>query len=92
MRTINIMPRIETTLIHTYPGSGPYGAKGDGEIACCSPMAANATGVRIKILPLSAENVLRALKEAGRYNQTKTNAPVVPLAFFWSSSAEGVMN
>jgi CO/xanthine dehydrogenase Mo-binding subunit len=72
MPTINMMPRIETTLVHGYPGAGPYGAKGAGEIACVPPMAAianaiyNATGVRIKTLPLSPENVLRALREAGK--------------------------
>ena len=43
-----------------------------GEIACLPPMAAianaiyNATGVRVYKLPLSPENVLRALKEAGK--------------------------
>jgi CO/xanthine dehydrogenase Mo-binding subunit len=52
--------------------AGPYGAKGAGEIACVPPMAAianaifNATGVRINKLPLSPENVLRGLKEAGK--------------------------
>jgi CO/xanthine dehydrogenase Mo-binding subunit len=72
MPTINMMPRIETTLVSGYPGSGPYGAKGAGEIACVPPMAAianaiyNATGVRINRLPLSPENVLRALKAAGK--------------------------
>jgi len=72
MPTINMMPRIETTLVEGYPGSGPYGAKGAGEIACVPPMAAianaifNATGVRIRKLPLSPENVLRGLKEAGK--------------------------
>jgi len=72
MPTINMMPRIETTLVHGYPGAGPYGAKGAGEIACVPPMAAianaifNATGVRIKTLPLSPETVLRGLKEAGK--------------------------
>ena len=72
MPTINMMPRIETTLVHGYPGSGPYGAKGAGEIACVPPMACianaifNATGVRINKLPLSPENVLRGLKEAGK--------------------------
>ena len=72
MPTINMMPRIESFLVHGYPGAGPYGAKGAGEIACVPPMAAianaiyNATGVRIKTLPLSPENVLRALKEAGK--------------------------
>jgi len=60
-----MMPRIETTpLVHGYPGAG--------EIACVPPMAAianaifNAIGVRIKILPLSPENVLRGLKAAGK--------------------------
>jgi CO/xanthine dehydrogenase Mo-binding subunit len=72
MPTINMMPRIETTLVPGYPGSGPYGAKGAGEIACVPPMAAianaiyNATGVRINKLPLSPENVLRGLKAAGK--------------------------
>jgi CO/xanthine dehydrogenase Mo-binding subunit len=70
MPTINMMPRIETTLVHGYPGAGPYGAKGAGEIACVPVMACianaiyNATGVRIRTLPLSPENVLRALREA----------------------------
>jgi CO/xanthine dehydrogenase Mo-binding subunit len=72
MPTINMMPRIETTLVSGYPGAGPYGAKGAGEIACVPPMACianaiyNATGVRIKTLPLSPENVLRGLKAAGK--------------------------
>jgi CO/xanthine dehydrogenase Mo-binding subunit len=72
MPTINMMPRIETTLVRGYPGAGPYGSKGAGEIACVPPMAAianaifNATGVRIRTLPLSPENVLRGLKEAGK--------------------------
>ena len=72
MPTINMMPRIETTLVSGYPGAGPYGAKGAGEIACVPPMACianaifNATGVRINKLPLSPENVLMALKEAGK--------------------------
>jgi CO/xanthine dehydrogenase Mo-binding subunit len=72
MPTINMMPRIETTLVEGFPGAGPYGAKGAGEIACVPPMAAianaiyNATGVRVNRLPLSPENVLRALKAAGK--------------------------
>ena len=39
MPTINMMPRIETTLVHGYPGAGPYGTKDTGEIACVPPMA-----------------------------------------------------
>ena len=62
MPMINMMPRMETILVFGYPGAG--------EIACVPPMAAianaifNATGVRIKTLPLNPENVLRRLKEA----------------------------
>jgi len=72
MPTINMLPRIESVLVHGYPGAGPYGTKGAGEIGCVPPMAAianavyNATGVRIRKLPLSPENVLRALREASR--------------------------
>jgi CO/xanthine dehydrogenase Mo-binding subunit len=78
MPTINMMPRIETTLVPGYPGAGPYGAKGAGEIACVPPLAAianaiyNATGVRIRTLPLSPENVLRALREAERERRAQT--------------------
>lgn len=49
-----------------------HGHPGTGEIACVPPMACianaiyNATGVRVTKLPLSPENVLRALKEAGK--------------------------
>jgi hypothetical protein len=30
MPTINMMPRIETTLVRGHPGAGPYGPKGAG--------------------------------------------------------------
>src|SRR5438552_4397803 len=72
MPPINMLPRIGTTHGGGYTGAGPYGAKGAGEIACVPPMAAianaiyNATGVRIRRLPLSPENVFRALREAGK--------------------------
>src|SRR3989338_2771896 len=72
MPTINIMPRIETTLVHGYPGSGPYGAKGPGEIACVPVLAClanaicNAVGVRLTKLPLHPENVLRVVREGKR--------------------------
>ena len=45
MPTINMMPRIETTLVRGYPGAGPYGAKGAGEIACVPPMACIANAI-----------------------------------------------
>ena len=70
MPTINMFPRIEPVIVQGYPGAGPYGTKGAGEIGSVPPMAAianavyNATGVRIRKLPLSPENVLRALRES----------------------------
>ena len=69
MPTWNMIPKIETVLIKGYPGAGPYGTKGAGEIGCVPPPAAvanaihNAVGVRIRQLPLSPENVLRAIRE-----------------------------
>jgi CO/xanthine dehydrogenase Mo-binding subunit len=51
--------------------AGPYGAKGVGEtgILTTAPAIANAladaTGVRVRCLPLSAERVLEALEAAG---------------------------
>jgi xanthine dehydrogenase molybdenum-binding subunit len=71
MPTINMLPRIEPVLVEGYPGAGPYGTKGAGEIGSVPPIATianaiyNATGVRIRKLPLSPENVLRALREKG---------------------------
>lgn len=55
MPTINMMPRIETTLVHCYPGAG--------EIPCVRSMVAiansifNSTGLRITKLPLIPEGV-----------------------------------
>ncbi len=72
MPTVNMLPRIEAVTVPGYPGAGPYGTKGAGEIGSVPPMACianairNATGVRIHKLPLSPENVLRALREAGQ--------------------------
>ena len=72
MPTINMLPRIESVIVEGYRGAGPYGTKGAGEIGTVPPLATianaiyNATGVRVRKLPLSPENVLRALKEAGR--------------------------
>lgn len=69
MPTINILPRIETVIVQGYPGAGPYGTKGAGEIGSVPTLAAianaihNAIGVRVKQLPLSPETVLRALRE-----------------------------
>ena len=64
---LDVPPDIDVCLIqHPHP-AGPYGAKGIGETGtfAVSPAVANAladaTGVRIRSLPLSAEKVLRGL-------------------------------
>jgi carbon-monoxide dehydrogenase large subunit len=51
--------------------NGPYGAKGIGEVVVCATAAAiaaaieDATGVRIKSMPLTQERIALALAEAG---------------------------
>jgi CO/xanthine dehydrogenase Mo-binding subunit len=60
----------ETVLIENGDGPGPYGAKGVGEggIVAVAPAVANAvfnaTGARIKELPLTPERVWRALRDS----------------------------
>ena len=60
----------ETVIIENQDGPGPYGAKGVGEggVVAVAPAVAhaifNATGVRIKDLPLTPERVWRALQDA----------------------------
>ncbi len=59
-----------SALIENGDGPGPYGAKGMGESGIVSIAPAvgnalfNATGVRIRELPLTPERVWRALKES----------------------------
>ena len=61
------------TIIATAPHKdGPYGAKGFGEVAMAGMESAignavyNATGIRIKDLPITPEKIRRALKENKR--------------------------
>ncbi|MEK6711610.1 MAG: xanthine dehydrogenase family protein molybdopterin-binding subunit, partial [Nitrospinota bacterium] len=63
------MPRLEAILVETKNPSGPYGAKGLGEMVqlATEPAIANAVydavGVRITDLPITPEKILKALRE-----------------------------
>jgi hypothetical protein len=62
------MPPIENILIEVPTEAGPFGARavaeppGFGPPAAIANAIADATGVRLKELPLSAEKILRALQ------------------------------
>jgi 4-hydroxybenzoyl-CoA reductase alpha subunit len=63
------MPKLEHAFAESYEPTGPFGAKGLGELGM-DPTAAvisnaifDAVGVRVKTLPITPEKVLRALRE-----------------------------
>jgi CO/xanthine dehydrogenase Mo-binding subunit len=64
-------PEVETILIESGDGLGPFGAKGIGEPAMTPTPAAvmnavsRAVGRRIDVLPITAERVLEALRAPG---------------------------
>ena len=67
MPTSMDVPRVETILLESGSGIGPYGAKGIGEPAM-TPVApaianavANAIGVRVFELPITPERIIMAL-------------------------------
>ena len=66
------MPPLQHAFADSYEPSGPFGAKGLGELNM-DPTAAvinnaifDAVGVRVKTLPITPEKILRALKEKTR--------------------------
>ena len=65
------VPEIKPILVEPIEPNGPYGAKGIGEPALNPTMAAitnaiyNATGIRVKTLPVSPEKILAELKKKG---------------------------
>lgn len=65
------MPELHPITVETWEPNGPFGAKAAAEIPidAVAPAIVNAvadaTGIRIRELPLTPERVLRALKEAG---------------------------
>jgi 4-hydroxybenzoyl-CoA reductase subunit alpha len=67
--TILDMPKVKTIIVESAEPNGPFGVKevGEGAIMPTIPAilnaVADATGVRLDELPISAESVLRALQE-----------------------------
>ena len=65
------VPEIQPILVEPIEPNGPYGAKGIGEPALNPTMSAitnaiyDATGIRIKELPVSPEKILAELKKKG---------------------------
>jgi len=63
------MPNVETIIIPSYEPTGPFGAKGAGEGSLVPALAAvanavyDATGVRIKELPITFEKLYTALRK-----------------------------
>jgi CO/xanthine dehydrogenase Mo-binding subunit len=72
MPTARDVPRIESILVQHPSLVGPYGAKGVGEPPNVEPPAAvanaiaAATGVRVTSLPITAEKIAMAPREAQR--------------------------
>jgi CO/xanthine dehydrogenase Mo-binding subunit len=71
MPTTLDVPRVETILVQHPSLVGPYGAKGVGEPPNIEPPAAvanavaAATGLRMTSLPITAEKIVLALRDAG---------------------------
>lgn len=69
--TFKETPIIETIPVEEAEASGPYGAKGIGEVVMIPIIPAivqalyDATGVRLRHLPATPERVFRAMKEQG---------------------------
>jgi CO/xanthine dehydrogenase Mo-binding subunit len=69
MPTMADIPPLDTVLLPSEHGVGPYNIRGIGEVPCTpvAPAIANAIedacGVRLRELPLTAEKVYRALKQ-----------------------------
>jgi CO/xanthine dehydrogenase Mo-binding subunit len=63
------IPEIDSLAVELYEPTGPFGLKGVGEVSTNGPLpvvanaVADACGIRLFQLPLTAERVIRALRE-----------------------------
>ncbi|MFN7085982.1 MAG: xanthine dehydrogenase family protein molybdopterin-binding subunit, partial [Burkholderiales bacterium] len=89
-----MLPEQHVAFADSYEPSGPYGAKGLGEIgldaipAAIANAVADAVGVRITELPITAEKIHRALHPECYVDEQKT-PPAAPKGATWSRLASG---
>src|SRR3970282_1332996 len=88
------MPKLPVACADSYEPSGPFGAKGLGEIgldavpAAIANAVADACGVRIHELPITAEKIHRALHPQ-LYSKEKREPPAAPKGGMWSRLSAG---
>ncbi len=76
MATAADAPVIESTIVDSYEPAGPFGAKEIGEgstlpvLGAVANAIADATGVRIRELPITPEKILRGLREQAARKRT----------------------
>jgi CO/xanthine dehydrogenase Mo-binding subunit/CO/xanthine dehydrogenase FAD-binding subunit len=91
--TAAMMPKMHVAFADSYEPSGPYGAKGLGEIgldaipAAIANAIADAVGVRVTTLPITAEKIHRALHPDLYVNEDTTPTP--PKGAVWSRLTAG---
>ena len=89
-----MVPKLHVAFADSYEPSGPFGAKGLGEIgldavpAVIANAIADAVGVRIFELPITAEKVHRALNP-GLYAGEKVPPPAAPKGGTWARLSSG---
>jgi CO/xanthine dehydrogenase Mo-binding subunit/CO/xanthine dehydrogenase FAD-binding subunit len=88
------MPKLQVAFADSYEPSGPFGAKGLGEIgldavpAAIANAVADACGVRIHELPITAEKIHRALHPE-IYANEKALPPAAPKGGMWTRLSAG---
>jgi CO/xanthine dehydrogenase Mo-binding subunit len=88
MPSVADIPPLETVLVASAGGTGPYGAKAVGEFSNNSPPAAvanavaDAIGAHLYELPITSERVLRAMRAPrqgrGALSHAKDQARALP--------------
>jgi len=89
-----MMPKLHVAFADSYEPSGPFGAKGLGEIgidsipAAIANAVADAVGVRVHELPITSEKLHRGLHPE-LYADEKRAAPAAPKGAVWTRLAAG---